>query len=513
MTRPSRPWIRVLGTAVLVLTVCPWPTWNRIARGDGPGTISSGEPCNSKSGLWRGSSLRLPLALADSAALEAGRIPVTRKDVRILGAATCAAAACHGGPRPGIAEPGAIRSTEYALWLERDPHAHSWRTLCSEESTAMLRRLRIMDGETIIDPSGFDNCLACHNSTIRYQEARHVGRLAEGVGCAACHGPEERWIDSHYQYGSGSATPQDGWVPLENLLARARLCATCHVGDADRDMNHDLIAAGHPALRYEFATYHAWEPRHWRDPRELDERRFEAQLWLAGQIAALDASLELLAARARKSHTVSTWPEFSEYDCGSCHRDLRVVRGRTEGRGAPQATYAAWNRAGMQFLLRHRSQSGQNTVEDLELEQTLSRLVHTMNSRVQPDRLRTEVAARNAQRALRRWLDGAAGQTELATFDAWRLKQLAAGIGSSRDVQDSWEAATQWYLAAVAARGAWRGGWEGPVYPQAQQVQRILRYPKERGGPRWLPHAGEDPASERARWDAAVRGLTGDLSQ
>ena len=33
-------------------------------------------------------------------------------------------------------------------------------------------------------------------------------------------------------------------------------------------MNHDMIAAGHPALHYEFATYHECQPKHWREPGE-----------------------------------------------------------------------------------------------------------------------------------------------------------------------------------------------------------------------------------------------------
>ena len=135
---------------------------------------------------------------------------ILRHDLKINGAQSCAAASCHGGPRPGVSQPHVRRGSEYQLWFENDPHARSWQTLCSDESLRMLQRLKIIESGQIVDRSAYDNCLACHNSTSRFASPadiisstreipshRHAQTLnsfiREGVGCASCHGPDERW--------------------------------------------------------------------------------------------------------------------------------------------------------------------------------------------------------------------------------------------------------------------------------------------------------------------------------
>ncbi len=85
--------------------------------------------------------------------------PLLRNDLQLQGAQSCAAASCHGGPHPGVAQAWNSRGSEYPLWLENDPHARSWRTICSDESVAMMQRLGIMQGNQIVDQQGFDNCL------------------------------------------------------------------------------------------------------------------------------------------------------------------------------------------------------------------------------------------------------------------------------------------------------------------------------------------------------------------
>ena len=129
-----------------------------------------------------------------------------------------------------------------------------------------------------------------------------------------------------------------------------RICAGCHVGSpADdehllRDVNHDLIAAGHPRLDFSFSAYLNLMPKHWPDgPRRQDSRpahygfrpdsETHAETWAIGQAVTAQAALELLAYRAgsdeklangaNKEHLApAPWPEFSEYDCYACHHQL-----------------------------------------------------------------------------------------------------------------------------------------------------------------------------------------------
>ncbi|QDT04191.1 hypothetical protein K227x_25800 [Rubripirellula lacrimiformis] len=433
--------------------------------------------------------------------------PLLRQDLKINGAQSCATASCHAGPRPGIAQPWASRGSEYSLWLENDPHANSWRTICGDESVDMMKRLKIMVGDQIVDQAGFDNCLSCHNSTRRYNEPRTSGHAnthevagavcrdqpiasmpddvhrfqREGVGCSACHGPSEIWIQTHFanDWASQDATGQ-GFVEAGDLYVRARMCASCHIGDQDRDMNHDIIAAGHPALRYEFATFHAWQPKHWRDDEAADSTRYEAQLWLAGQVAATDASLSLLQTRAMDGHTASQWPELASLDCASCHHDLGLDNQRgpiTDTRKAV-GRYSQWNDAGLRWLINYRMETGAGTQQDFELLAALDQVRDQMESGPAPDASHVAGEAAAARQALARWVDGTAGIQERQIFRSDRLGRVVASAAGKTNTFQTWESAVQFYLAAVAARESWPGGWNGPIKNSADRMRNGLRYPE-----------------------------------
>ncbi len=421
----------------------------------------------------------LPMVTAGT--LDRMHAPLLRRDLRITGAQSCAVSNCHGGPRPGVAQPWARRGSEYQLWKENDPHARSWRTICSDESVQMMRRLKIMDGNQIVDQQGFDNCLACHNTTMRFDEPRTMVDRREGVGCEACHGPAGQWGSEHFQYHwSPHLANQQGFVNAGDLYSRARMCASCHVGDKDRDMNHDIIAAGHPTLRYELATFHAWQPKHWRDPEAADNGFYEAQLWLAGQVAATDASLALLETRAANAHSVSEWPEFAAYNCASCHHNLGLDNDRDPIDPTRQATamYSQWNDAGLRWLIDYRQQSGQGSEEDSQLIAALDEVKRAMETRPQPDQSDVMVASGHARRMLATWMDGGAGGLEKSLFRSDRLAAVVASAAGKPSTFGSWESTVQFYLAAVAARESWPGGWNGPLRDVADRLRYGLRYPE-----------------------------------
>ena len=136
-----------------------------------------------------------------------------------------------------------------------------------------------------------------------YQAATHSSgfRKEAGVACESCHGPAQRWLNEHYREGWRTRTPSEkhavGMADTRSLRGRAESCVPCHVGAADMDVNHDLIAAGHPPLHFEFAAYHANLPRHWDDAKDTDsrlggKRDFEARAWAIGQVVSARAALE-----------------------------------------------------------------------------------------------------------------------------------------------------------------------------------------------------------------------------
>src|SRR5262249_31650145 len=130
-----------------------------------------------------------------------------------------------------------------------------------------------------------------------------------------------RQLSAAQRQARGMPDPRD-------VLVRALVCADCHVGRGDADVNHDLIEAGHPRLRFEYAAYLARYPRHWR---LADDRRrypdFDARAWEVGQLASSAAALELLSHRAGRR---GPWPELAEYTCASCHHELEESGRRRE---------------------------------------------------------------------------------------------------------------------------------------------------------------------------------------
>src|SRR5207249_2939948 len=109
-------------------------------------------------------------------------------------------------------------------------------------------------------------------------------------------------------------------------------------GLPSRDVNHDLIAAGHPRLNFEFGAFLANLPPHWKEKTHKPEECHNARTWAVGQVVAAQAALELLADRADPKKE-KPWPEFAEYGCYACHHDLgepswrqqRGYGGRTPG--------------------------------------------------------------------------------------------------------------------------------------------------------------------------------------
>ena len=76
---------------------------------------------------------------------------------------------------------------------------------------------------------------------------------------------------------------------------------TCHVGTPDANVDHDMIAAGHPPLRFEFSSYLANLPPHWDVAKDRQknspggETLFEPLAWVTGQNISSAAAAELLA--------------------------------------------------------------------------------------------------------------------------------------------------------------------------------------------------------------------------
>ena len=290
------------------------------------------------------------LAMLTPRTLPAQAPELARPALRYMGTGSCAAAACHGGRR----EPLGLKGSEYAFWSAYDPHRKAYGALFDERSKTIERNYRRLATLDEAAPERDATCLSCHvhpNFDPKSVD-REASLVADGVGCESCHGPAERWLSIHSE-GWWKGLPdrqkyeQFGMTPTKDLTYRAEQCAVCHIGTPEAEVNHDLIAAGHPRLLYEFSNQQAKQPRHWRI--EDDKARspdYEVRAWALGQTVGTRSSLRLLesrAARAESAENAGPWPEFAEYDCYSCHHDLKQPsRRQALSRGDVEPGSLAW---------------------------------------------------------------------------------------------------------------------------------------------------------------------------
>ncbi|MGL4424461.1 MAG: multiheme c-type cytochrome, partial [Gemmataceae bacterium] len=201
-----------------------------------------------------------------------------------LGNDSCAGSNCHSAARSPYLDTEAkadIWKFSIAHLKAGDKHRKAYDVLSGDLAKAMMAHLA--PHGYAADATQEVRCLACHVTPSLASPGAfglNAQKLAllrdDGVGCEACHGPASRWVDSH----SSLKTPDDrrgyfgadsGMVNLNDIVNRSRECAGCHVGaPADtargypvRDMNHDMIAAGHPRLNFDRAQYTEILRPHW----------------------------------------------------------------------------------------------------------------------------------------------------------------------------------------------------------------------------------------------------------
>jgi hypothetical protein len=343
------------------------------------------------------------------------------------GAGSCAAASCHGGPGPQ-----ATRGAEYSTWIEHDPHARAYAVLHGETSQRIAANLRLSAAHRSA------LCLKCHVDP-GWEAASPASQAyaADGVSCEACHGPASTYLAEHHTPAwRGRPKTALGMVNTKDLSTRAKLCTTCHIGGEGADVNHDLLAAGHPPMHFELSAYHANWKKHWDAGAEKRlHPDLDARLWVFGQAASLDAALGLLAARTREGPPPRPWPELAEYNCSGCHHRL------TEKPSALFRAWPEWN-GGHATLARGLLRDWGAT---RDFEPRFDALAELMNRSMQPDRATIAGAARRAREALAPAL--ASPDTKRLTES--ELRRLLVQLSDEQDLT-SWEAIIQRYAGMKA---------------------------------------------------------------
>jgi hypothetical protein len=243
----------------------------------------------------------------------------------------------------------------------------------------------------------------------------------------------------------------------DSILVRTQVCVRCHVGSPGRDVNHELIAAGHPRLEFDMGAYFAALPKHWTAEADPASERddFDAVVWALGQAAASQAAVGQLADRAESG---ANWPEFAEWACAACHHDLRndpaiqaelAERGNLSGRFIPWDT---WNHYTTRKYAADISRAfGLNTDSATQIQSSLESLDGEMR-KLEPDRQRVAGQAREAAAQLGEW----AAAIEHANLDRPRLDWLSRTItdGQADANLADWSVAAQTYDALASLHQA-----------------------------------------------------------
>lgn len=229
--------------------------------------------------------------------------------------------------------------------------------------------------------------------------------------------------------------------------ALAANCAGCHIGapatDAHgnivRDMNHDLIAAGHPRLNFEFGTFLANLPPHWNEVYSARQPRDDAQSWAVGQLTSAEAALDLLVNRAGHGRTdfPAPWPEFAEYDCYACHHNLQGESWRQKERKYGKHEPGALPWGTWYFPLAEKLAP--------EAHEPLAKLAQEMGKPLpNVDAVKQHAAA--AKAALAKARPG------LKLDDAGLRRDLKSWLQDSAKLPQTWDAAEQLFLASQSLK-------------------------------------------------------------
>lgn len=202
------------------------------------------------------------------------------------GPTACSTDGCHGSAKPH--REGRTIHNEYVHWLE-SKHAHSWENLATDRAKEVGAKMKLA-----APPQESGRCLKCHSLLVPREQQQSTWDLTRGNACENCHGPSEKWRESHARGSaanwSHAKSLKAGMNDTQDLAVRGAICVKCHLA-----IDHEMLAAGHPFLSFELDNFSQRMPPHW-----IQEKPFVAsKAWAAGQATALRASLRQLDLRVK----------------------------------------------------------------------------------------------------------------------------------------------------------------------------------------------------------------------
>jgi hypothetical protein len=228
---------------------------------------------------------------------------------KYTGPGSCSSPSCHGGVQ--ARDQTTVLQNEYSTWVVRDKHAHAFVNLTNPVGTRIAKIMGLPS------PDSAPRCLACHALDVAADQRARTFDLSDGVGCENCHGPASAWLGPHTTRGwKYEKSIQLGLYDTRDLVKRSEKCLTCHLGTPEKNVDHELIAAGHPDLYFELDSFLSVMPPHWK---EVDgDPWFAVRAMGVGQAVQLREQLKRVARESQSG----IWPEYAELDCFACHHNL-----------------------------------------------------------------------------------------------------------------------------------------------------------------------------------------------
>ena len=265
--------------------------------------------------IARAQGTGIPLFAFDD---HAGQTGQSAQAPRYTGPGSCASTTCHGSVTPRT--DNRVLQNEYSTWIVKDKHSKAYTSLQGNVGERMAAILGIGKAESA------PKCLACHALDVPATQRARTFDLSEGVSCESCHGPAAAWLGPHTERDwTHEKSIAAGMYDTRDLTKRSEKCLSCHLGDAEKSVDHEMIAAGHPDLYFELDSFSAVMPRHWKEPGEPGEPEnsdpwYDVRELTTGQAVQLRQYLLRLESRAHGKY----WPEYSEQQCYSCHHSLTL---------------------------------------------------------------------------------------------------------------------------------------------------------------------------------------------
>lgn len=401
------------------------------------------------------------LLFAASGLLQAQTLPA-----QYTGPGSCSSSSCHGGVQPRK-ETSALQN-EYSTWVVQDKHARAFAGLTGDIGRRMGRMLNL-------DPQKSSRCLTCHALDVDQSQKASTFDRNDGVGCESCHGPSSNWLGPHTTRGwNYDKSVGLGMYDTRDLVKRSEKCLSCHLGNGERYVDHEMIAAGHPDLYFEQASFEAVMPRHWPDAKEKDPS-IEVRTMVVGQAVQLRENLLRIS-----RNTSKFWPEYGELDCFACHHNLVAAKDswrQERGYEGRRAGNPPWNPSRYAVFQLVAMEMDRNSAQQLDSE---VKKVLALVSDIAADKTQIAKAATSAAEVA----DGMAKRLAAAPIDTARTNRLLKAIVAESE-RISWQgerAAEQaamaidtLFIASSHANG--KTGNDGPVRAAINGLFRLLQNP------------------------------------